>query len=194
MTVVGPAERFFLVEASPGTTWVGVRFRPGMAGPCLRVSPSELLGREIPASDCSPHLGGLLDQISARPTPGRALTAFARSLPDLAAGGRRGGAPARVRRALELFESGGGAARVSAVARAVGVTERTLHRDVLAAAGLPPKALARVFRLRRTVALLRAAERPDLCAAALEGGYADQPHMTREFRALAGLPPAALLG
>jgi AraC-like DNA-binding protein len=35
--------------------------------------------------------------------------------------------------------------------------------------------------------------RPDLARLALEAGYADQAHLTRECSRLAGLPPAALL-
>ena len=59
--------------------------------------------------------------------------------------------------------------------------------------GLGPKALQRVARLHRFLAL---AERPgarQLAVAAVEAGYADQSHLTREVRALSGLPPAALL-
>jgi AraC-like DNA-binding protein len=35
--------------------------------------------------------------------------------------------------------------------------------------------------------------RSDLAALALEAGYADQAHLTRETTRLAGLPPAALI-
>jgi AraC-like DNA-binding protein len=56
--------------------------------------------------------------------------------------------------------------------------------------GMPPKTFARVLRFERAVALLRAGVAPAEVAAAC--GFADQPHLNREFRALAGRPPGAL--
>jgi AraC-like DNA-binding protein len=55
--------------------------------------------------------------------------------------------------------------------------------------GLPPKAFARVLRFERAAALLRQGAAPAHVAAAC--GFADQPHLNREFRALAGRPPGA---
>jgi AraC-like DNA-binding protein len=49
------------------------------------------------------------------------------------------------------------------------------------------------MRLRRFLALAEADASHDLARAAVEAGYADQPHLTRECTQLAGLPPAALL-
>ena len=81
---------------------------------------------------------------------------------------------------------------MAAVARAVGVTTRTLHREMLAWTGLPPKLLARIFRLQAALGRLRR-HRHDgpLAILAAEAGYADQAHMAREFRDLAGAPPSA---
>lgn len=49
-----------------------------------------------------------------------------------------------------------------------------------------------MLRLQRFLALARAAG-GDLARLALEAGYADQPHLTRDCAALAGLPAAALV-
>jgi methylphosphotriester-DNA--protein-cysteine methyltransferase len=69
------------------------------------------------------------------------------------------------------------------------VSERQLHRRILAAVGYGPKLLARVARLRRLVAL---ADEP-LASRALEAGYASQAHMTDEVRRLTGLTPVRFL-
>jgi methylphosphotriester-DNA--protein-cysteine methyltransferase len=75
----------------------------------------------------------------------------------------------------------------------VGLSERQLRRRVHAAAGYGPKTLQRVLRFRRFVRMLDAAgEPPDLASAAVQAGYADQAHLTRECSALSGLTPAAL--
>jgi methylphosphotriester-DNA--protein-cysteine methyltransferase len=51
--------------------------------------------------------------------------------------------------------------------------------------------LARVLRFRRFVSRIDAGA-TDLAGLAAETGYADQAHLTRESRQLAGLTPAAL--
>jgi AraC-like DNA-binding protein len=51
-----------------------------------------------------------------------------------------------------------------------------------------------VLRLQRLLTLAgRGPEWPALAALAAEAGYADQAHMTRELRELAGRVPSALL-
>ena len=58
--------------------------------------------------------------------------------------------------------------------------------------GFTPKHYARILRFRRALALLHAGTLP-LIDAALEAGYYDQPHMSADFRAFAGLTPRAYL-
>jgi len=57
--------------------------------------------------------------------------------------------------------------------------------------GLAPKPLARILRLQRTLAALRAGRLP-LALIAAHMGYADQAHMNREMKVLAGATPAEL--
>ncbi len=67
--------------------------------------------------------------------------------------------------------------------------ERLFRRDV----GWGPKRLLRVVRFQRVVGELTAGRLVDVAAVAARCGYADQAHLTREFRELAGLPPRAYL-
>jgi transcriptional regulator GlxA family with amidase domain len=83
-------------------------------------------------------------------------------------------------------------ARVGALSRELGVSERRLRRRFDAAVGYGPKTLARVLRFRRFLALAEE-HGLGLARAAAEAGYADQPHVTRECNDLAGLPPRELL-
>jgi transcriptional regulator GlxA family with amidase domain len=74
------------------------------------------------------------------------------------------------------------------------VSERQLRRRFADAVGYAPKTLQRVLRFQRFLVLARAAgASADLARLAFAAGYADQAHLTRECRRLAGLPPAALL-
>jgi AraC-like DNA-binding protein len=59
--------------------------------------------------------------------------------------------------------------------------------------GLPPKALARLLRFDRVVRLLREGRLGSWAEAAAEGGYYDQSHLNRDFRAFADSTPTELL-
>ena len=82
--------------------------------------------------------------------------------------------------------------RVSEVADAFALTERSLQRLVVDRVGLTPKWLIQRRRLHDAVTRLkgRASSLADLAA---ELGYADQAHFTHDFRTVTGLTPGQYL-
>jgi AraC-like DNA-binding protein len=82
-------------------------------------------------------------------------------------------------------------ATVSEAAEAVNLSERQLTRSFRDTMGLHPKRFQRILRLRRAV--IAAKGGMSLAGAAIEGGYADQAHFTREITALVGAPPREIL-
>ena len=80
---------------------------------------------------------------------------------------------------------------VAGLADDLGTTPRTLHRHCLPVFGYGPQHLGRILRLQR--ALARAREGTPWAAVAAVEGFADQPHLAREVRALAGTTPTGLL-
>lgn len=73
---------------------------------------------------------------------------------------------------------------VGTVAAAVGLSPRQLHRRSFDAFGYGPKLLARVLRLQRALDAARTGEA--LASVAATHGYADQAHLARDVRDLAG--------
>jgi AraC-like DNA-binding protein len=176
-----------------GTIIIGVRFRPAAGGPALGVPLGELRDQRVDLADLrrgeSRRLPGTLDPDTAAV---RALDVAAALIAD--------GAPdLAVTRAAQLLEDP--RARTDDVAAEIGLSERQLRRRCQDAVGYGPKTLQRVLRFRRFVTQIDAdpgtaghprAGAPDLATIAARAGYADQAHLTRECRALAGLTPAAL--
>ena len=80
--------------------------------------------------------------------------------------------------------------RVGTLAADLGFSERQLRRRFDTSVGYGPKVLDRVLRLRRFIAT---ADEADLAGAALDAGYADQAHLSRECARLTGLTPSGLL-
>ncbi|MBX3565999.1 MAG: helix-turn-helix domain-containing protein [Sphingomonas sp.] len=71
---------------------------------------------------------------------------------------------------------------------AAGLSHRQLQRWFAAHIGLPPRSYLRLLRFRDAIGAIHGKDSPADAAAAQ--GYADQAHMARDFRALAGVPPS----
>jgi AraC-like DNA-binding protein len=102
-----------------------------------------------------------------------------------------------VARAWHLLCAGGPAARVGAVAADVGWSPRHLQNRVRAETGLTPKEVAQVARLQvaRRLVARDLAGRGAVCWAgvAAAAGYADQSHLSRQWRRFTGLAPGRWL-
>ncbi|MFY2556248.1 helix-turn-helix domain-containing protein [Corallococcus terminator] len=191
LTVVGPMERFALVDLEPGSVNLGIRLRPGWALALLGVSPRELRNLNVPVEDCAPAFRALHQRLASCRSMEHAMTLLQQELV------KRNATPrylprARTTHALQCLQSSAGQVRISSLARTLGISERTLHRDILDEAGVAPKLLARVLRFQRALAHLRTGQQ-DLSTLALDCGYSDQAHFTREVRELAGVSPTGLL-
>jgi AraC-like DNA-binding protein len=81
-------------------------------------------------------------------------------------------------------------AGIEAVAAGLGVRRRLLEQGFRHYVGIPPGTVARIARFQRGVGML--AGEVALGRAAVDCGYADQPHLTREVRAMSGCTPAEL--
>lgn len=79
---------------------------------------------------------------------------------------------------------------VAELAAGTGWSARHLQSRFRDQVGLTPGTARRVLRFGRAAGLVGRGSDP-LAGIAAACGYADQAHLTREFRALAGLPPAA---
>jgi AraC-like DNA-binding protein len=162
-------------------TWRGARALFGVRAGDLAadvVDLGALLGRRS---------GTLLDRLACTPTWPERFALLDAELAALAANGpgERGVRP-EVGYAWDRMEETGGTLRIADLAAEVGWSRRHLAAHVRAETGLAPKAAARVMRFERACDRLRSPDRPSLAAVAADGGYVDQAHLSRDFRALAG--------
>jgi AraC-like DNA-binding protein len=179
--VAGPDTAPHPYERTAGRAATGLRFHPGVLPALLDVPADALRDARVPLDVLHPALArrAVAAMDAGEPAP-QVLTALAARLP--------GAAPDPGLRAAAVRLARGGSA--AETADDLGWTTRTLHRRCLAAFGYGPSVLRRVLRFRRAVALLRAGVAP--ADAAARAGYADQPHLSREVRALAGVSPGRL--
>lgn len=185
LVVAGPDTRAHLAGGAPGTRYTGLRFPPGHGPALLSVPAHELRDLRVPLAGLWPdgEVRRLAERVAEAQDQAVALEKIAASRraeaprpDDLLAGvvaGLRSGAP------------------VAAVAAEAGLSERQLHRRCLAAFGYGPKTLSRVLRFNRALALARTGM--PFAEVAAAAGYADQSHLARETRSLAGVALRELL-
>jgi AraC-like DNA-binding protein len=187
--VAGPDTAPWVSPLAPGASIVGLRFRPGTAGTALGLPASELRDARVALEDVwgrgavelAERLGCAADADEQRRILERAVAARRAAMdePDrlvLAAAGVLGRPRSRVR----------------AVGARLGLSDRQLLRRFQASVGYGPKTLDRVLRLQRFIGRARAVGDDSLARLAVELGYADQAHLTRECVALAGETPRVL--
>jgi len=95
-------------------------------------------------------------------------------------------ANASVAEAWRMIFATGGRVPVATVAADVGWSRRHLAERFGALTGLTPKQAARIARFEATRRFLVRPHRPPLADIAARCGYADQAHLAREWRAMAG--------
>ncbi|WP_386068498.1 helix-turn-helix domain-containing protein [Tahibacter sp. UC22_41] len=195
--VAGPAQTTARVDVRAQECFLGIRFRIGWGGACLGVDPASLRDTTLSGADAERLIGDGARHLRAATT----VTALYEALLDCARRRSQQAADvsAETTLAIDLLHRSGGRASQTELAAASGLAPRSLRRRIAATVGLSYKAFASVLRFQRTLRLLAQQPATSLGQAALEGGYSDQAHMTREFRRHGGFtpgtrPPAVLIG
>jgi AraC-like DNA-binding protein len=164
---------------------VGIRFTPAGARKWLGA----------PVDEYTDRIEGL-DQIDSRGAAafrdavhgGGALHASVSALESALRQSRkaRWSPPRAVEHAVHVALARQGCVRVEGLAASAGLSVRQLERQFLHAVGLSPKRFIKIARFQRALQLLRDGRPPaavaDVC------GFADQAHLAREFRSVAGAP------
>ncbi|WP_051166441.1 AraC family transcriptional regulator [Amycolatopsis orientalis] len=211
--VAGPDTTAWMSAFPPGARLRGLRFRPGAAAAMLGVGADELRDSRVSLADLWNRRGATLaDEILSGRDLADAMAGVAaeraaavdpvveRMLAQLAAeAAGSAGIPGRGRGTAEprpgtraVRHVGQPSAWRPVGPSKAGRSERQARRLFTLAVGYGPATYRRVLRLQRAIALAPAAT--TLADLAVAAGYADQPHLTRDCRALTGLTPRVCFG
>ncbi|HEY1623886.1 MAG TPA: DUF6597 domain-containing transcriptional factor [Streptosporangiaceae bacterium] len=187
------------VEVIPAhTTIVGVRFQPGTAPPLPAVL-DDLVDQRLGLADLWGSAVGRVEEAMARAgTPGQALAALqAHLLREFRAAGP---ADALVREAVQALMPWQ-PVNIDGLATHLALSPSQLRRRCLTAVGVSPKVLQRTLRFQGFLALAQAGATASgrrgadgMAGLAVDVGYSDQAHLSRECLRLTGLTPRQLLG
>lgn len=187
--VFGVTRGAFVAHLSGKGAVLGVRFRPGAFHAWLGADVATITDQVVPFAR---WLGGddamLTDDVLSRET-----------------------VAARIQRAEELLlpacpspdpqvdllhsivarvETDSSIRTAEDLARVAGIGLRSLQRLFRSHVGVSPKWVVQRARLQEAASRLARGDQIDLAALAVELGYFDQAHMTRDFTSLVGSPPA----
>lgn len=187
--VAGPDTGPQAVAVDRPATFVGIRFRPGAAPVVLGPPADELLDQRVALDAIWPQrtVQELSDRLDASADPETASNVLIDAVTE------------RVHRLDQPEPDAVVTDVVSGIAGGVGpprplpLGSRQIRRRFAAAVGYGPRTFERVVRFRRFLELAGEPSRLSLASLAATAGYADQPHLTRECRRLAGATPAELV-
>ncbi|RKT52974.1 helix-turn-helix domain-containing protein [Saccharothrix australiensis] len=180
LVVAGPDTVGHPTTTGPGVLH-GVRFGPGVGPAAFGVPAHALRDLRVPLAELWGPTPALEDALAAADDPTAVLAAAARARlratpPDPVA--------AAITRSVRR-------STVAALADDLGLSVRQVHRRSLDAFGYGPKVLHRVLRFDRAVKL--AWTGVPFADVAQRAGYADQAHLSREVKDLAGVPLGQLV-
>lgn len=182
----------YIKDTSHRPPTIGMLLRPGAARLLFGVPAHELAGAHTDIGLLWPHidLRALCEELAEISDLSRRLAVFEDRFPLPSPAGTA--LPRLITHALKRF---GDFARVGTVVAETGVSHRHFTQNFADFMGLSPKAYCRVLRFNRAIDLIAPpvinpdAINPDWADLAADAGYADQAHMIRDFRTIAGLTP-----
>lgn len=189
LRLIGPTSHPTTNVLVPGTTVVGLRFRPTALSAIVGVPATELLDANVDADDVLPLRGTLVrEQLVGARSPEVAVATLQAAASELVKATPRVDQIATAAVASLVRDP---TAPIASVAAELFVSERTLRRRCEAAIGVSPKALQRFIRFRRFLVLSRL--HANLAELAALSGFSDQAHLSRETRRLATQSPRELV-
>jgi AraC-like DNA-binding protein len=178
--LTGPRSRFADVTMGNRILTCGARLQPGALPLLTRFPASDFTDRSVLVEDVfGAHGTHLMDQLNELRSPIPALSVMSDFLSHKWAGQNH-------ITPLPL----GRYTRVEDMAAQTSLPVRTLRSRLMQSVGLSPKRVLRIERLQRALVSSRA-RAIAWAEVAASSGFADQAHMTREFRDLLGESPTA---
>lgn len=195
--LVGPLLGPEVEVIPPRTTIVGARFHPGAAPP-LPTMLDDLVGLRIGLAELwGPAADRLVDAMAVAASPERALMLLQH---HLLREFQVSHVDPLVREAVHALMPWR-PVDIDGLAAYLALSSSQLRRRCVQVLGVGPKVLQRTLRFQGFLALAQAGatasgrrDADGVAGLAVDVGYADQAHLSRECRRLTGLTPSELLG
>jgi AraC-like DNA-binding protein len=189
---VGVWSTYGTVEWPLNVQLIGIHFKPGGAYPFLNFPLSELHNQIVSADAIwGGSAAELYERLYAAPSIQTRLALFdqllLRRLCDTPYGLKA------VRYGIEEIARHHGALSIRALSDGIGISQNHLLTQFKRMIGISPKALARLYRLKRVLRSIDPTQHVDWTRIAYRSGYYDQSHFSNDFQAFTGHTPTDYL-
>jgi len=190
--VCGARSESVVLDTSTPLSVIAVHFRPGGGFPFFGGPSTELRNQSVTLDLLWGHDAAIVrDRLWEAKTAEERFKLLEETL--LTRAGGRFNRNAAVRYALDVFDRSKGARPVGEVIQRIGPSPRRFRELFRSEVGLSPKAFCRIRRFNEVLERIERLMDVDWADVALSCGYFDQAHFNHDFRAFAGLSPAAYL-
>lgn len=187
---IGP--RLVPREGTPsiGHSLFGVRLKPGAAFLFTGTSVRELVGERRRLADVVPDgVARFEHRLRSASTIDQHFDALEELMISRLSGST---IHPCVQKAIEIVEQTGGQIRIAELARCCGISTRRLGHLLRTWVGLTPKTLARVSRFQKFLEQMETEPNESSAARAVDLGYFDQAHLTKEVAQFFGATPGRM--
>lgn len=195
LRLVGARSTFVDIDKRRRLLTLGARLRPGALGALMSSPAVEITDRSVALEDViGASVSGIAQRLydEHRSCPEVALGVLRTMLAPLLLSPRDNIMQPRTAAIIGVLERHRGRITATAVADEVGVSPRTLRQLMRERVGIGAKRFARICRVHHIIRGAAAGGR-SWVEMALDAGYADQPHLIRDFDALLGETPPRFL-
>lgn len=186
--ICGPHSSYFLLDTSVAISVMGVHFKPGGAAAFLGAPAGEFADRHVNLEDVwGSRANSLRDRLVDAPSES---ARFAMLEEALLARIRRPllPHPAVAHAVLQLTKEPS-LTRIADLRTDAGYSPKRFIELFRDSVGLTPKLFSRIQRFQAVIGQLAGGQRVEWAWVAADGGFFDQSHLNREFRAFAGVTP-----
>jgi AraC-like DNA-binding protein len=189
--ISGAQAKFLMIDALPGSSMIGVHFRPGGAAAFLGIPAHELAGRVV---ELNAIWGNTVwdwrDRLLAAQCSGKKFAALEHLLLQ-----RLGESPVCANRAvswaLQRYMAEPGIQTIAYVSSQLGVSHKHFIDLFRREIGLTPKLFCRIRRFQQALMEVQKRRKIDWADVAYSCGYFDQSHFVHDFVNFSGLNPSA---
>lgn len=188
--IVGTMTQPVTAQLYPAHNYLGIRFRPGGIAAFIHTPLYAFTDRISPVDSINPSLGSSLQNRLEK------LGVWSERIQLLEACLLRvlshsSGLLVPIVPIVQFMLTEKGQISIPQLSRMSRLSPRQLERLFHQFVGVSPKLLARIVRFRHVKTILETDTDDSLMSIAFDNGYTDHAHLTKEFKAFAGLTPSA---
>ncbi len=174
------------------TEIIGIRFKPGMAYPFIKIPMNKLTDMIVDYYEFAGHDASFLSaQLVESRSINKQLSILNKHLMIKLT--MMSSIEPEMRRALYLINNANGKDTVKEISNEIGWSRQYFNKKCICYTGLSPKFLLQSIRINKVVNRFKSEKFHNWSDLSLAGGFYDQSHLINEFKKITGLTPIEFL-